>query len=128
MNVPDNLKYSKEHEWVKVEGGEAVVGITDFAQHELTEIVFVELPALGKQIEQGAVLCVVESVKAVSEVYSPLAGTVKAVNDALEDEPERVNNSPYEDGWMVRLEMSDASQLDALMDAAAYKQFIQDKD
>jgi len=128
MNVPDNLKYSKEHEWVKVEGGEAVVGITDFAQHELTEIVFVELPALGKQIEQGAVLCVVESVKAVSEVYSPLAGTVKAVNDALEDEPERVNNSPYEDGWMVRLEMSDASQLDALMDADAYKQFIQDKD
>ena len=127
MNVPDDLKYSEEHEWVRVEGGEAVVGITDFAQHELTEIVFVELPEVGKKVDKGGALAVVESVKAVSDVYSPVSGTVKAVNSALEDQPELVNNAPYGGGWMVRLELADASELDALMDAAAYKQFIQEK-
>jgi len=127
MNVPDDLKYSEEHEWVRVEGGEAVVGITDFAQHELTEIVFVELPEVGKKVDKGGALAVVESVKAVSDVYAPVSGTVKAVNSTLEDQPELVNNAPYGDGWMVRLELSDTSELDALMDAAAYKQFIQEK-
>jgi len=127
MNVPENLKYSKEHEWVRVEGAEAVVGITDFAQHELTEIVFVELPAVGKEVKKGDPLAVVESVKAVSDVYSPISGKVAAVNSGLEDAPELVNNSPYDEGWMVRLAVSDAGEVEGLMDAGAYMQFIQEK-
>lgn len=124
MNVPESLKYSEDHEWARVEGGEAVIGITDFAQHELTDIVFVELPEVGKVVKKGEQLAVVESVKAVSDVYSPISGKVVAVNSGLEDAPELVNKSPYEDGWIAKLEVADAAELDAMMSADAYRQHI----
>ena len=127
MNTPDNLKYSEDHEWVRIDGEEAVIGISDFAQHELTDIVFVELPEIGKTVEKGGPLAVVESVKAVSDVYSPVSGEVIAVNSALEDKPELVNNSPYDDGWMVRLKMSNPAELDSLMSAEQYEKFIREK-
>lgn len=124
MNIPDTLKYSEEHEWVRTEGDEAVTGITDFAQHELTDIVFVELPAVGAELQKGGAMAVVESVKAVSDVYSPLTGTVTAVNSRLVDEPELVNNDPYGDGWMVRIKPASPEEIDELMSAEQYKQHI----
>ena len=124
MNIPDTLKYSEEHEWVRTEGGDAVTGITDFAQHELTDIVFVELPAVGAELQKGGAMAVVESVKAVSDVYSPLTGTVAAVNSRLVDEPELVNNDPYGDGWMVRIKPAAPEEIDELMSAGQYKQHI----
>ena len=124
MNIPDNLKYSEEHEWVRTEGDEAVTGITDFAQHELTDIVFVELPAVGAELQKGGAMAVVESVKAVSDVYSPLTGTVAAVNSRLVDEPELVNNDPYGDGWMVRIKPAAPEEINELMSAGQYKQHI----
>lgn len=124
MNVPENLKYSKSHEWVKIEGGEAVVGISDFAQEQLTDVVFVELPPVGKVLKTGDEIAQVESVKAVSPVYSPVSGEVIEVNDSLPDAPEKVNNSPYDEGWMVKLKASDAAEADSLMSAAQYKEFI----
>lgn len=124
MEFPEDLRYSKEHEWVRVEGGTAVIGITDFAQDELGDIVFVELPEAGKTTQANDTFGVAESVKTVSDLYCPVAGEVVEVNSALEDEPERVNNSPYGDGWMIKVKMSDPSQADGLMTAADYKAMV----
>ena len=108
MEYPTGLKYSREHEWVKVEGNIALVGIFDFAQDELGDVVYVELPDVGTEVEANNTFGVVESVKAVSDLYSPVTGTVTEVNDRLNDEPELVNSEPYEEAWMLRIEMSDA--------------------
>ncbi len=126
MNFPDNLKYTKEHEWVKLlDDGETVtVGITDFAQSELGDIVFVELKDAGTSLQQEDVFGTVEAVKTVSDLYAPVAGEILEVNTDLETEAEKVNQSPYEEGWMVKLKISDPSQLDALMNAADYKTHV----
>ncbi|MDR7868044.1 MAG: glycine cleavage system protein GcvH [Sporomusaceae bacterium] len=123
MNNPQELKYSREHEWVRVEGNRATVGITDFAQHQLGDVVFVEVPTLGAAVTAGQGFSVVESVKAVSDIYAPLSGTVAAVNDALNDTPEIINGDPYGDGWIAVIEMSNPGELDALLDAAGYEKF-----
>lgn len=120
MNIPEDLKYSDQHEWVRAGGGEAEVGISDFAQHELTDIVFVELPAIGKSVAKGNALAVVESVKAVSDVYSPVSGTVVAVNESLSDQPELVNTDPYGQGWIAKLKLDNPAELDSLMSAEQY--------
>ncbi len=122
--IPEDLRYTKDHEWAKIEGKRARVGITDHAQNELTDVVYVEFPAFGKTVAKGEVLGTVESVKAVSEIYAPLGGKVVEVNKVLDDSPEQVNKDPYGAGWMVLLEMSDASEAAALLDAAAYKKLI----
>ena len=120
--VREGLKYTDTHEWVKLEGKKARVGITDHAQEELTDIVFVELPDVDKAVKKGDELCVVESVKSVSEIYAPVSGKVITVNKKLEDAPETINESPYDEGWLVELELSDASEIKKLLDATAYKQ------
>ncbi|MFP7278149.1 glycine cleavage system protein GcvH [Exiguobacterium indicum] len=122
--VKDNLHYSEEHEWVEVSGNKARIGITDFAQHELGDIVFVELPEVGDTISANEPFGSVESVKTVSELYAPISGKVVAINENLSDSPELVNESPFEGAWMVDIEIEDASQVEALMDAAAYKSMI----
>ncbi|KQS39540.1 glycine cleavage system protein GcvH [Exiguobacterium sp. Leaf196] len=122
--VKDNLRYSEEHEWVEVSGNKARIGITDFAQHELGDIVFVELPEVGDTISANEPFGSVESVKTVSELYAPISGKVVAINENLSDSPELVNESPFEGAWMVDIELEDASQVEALMDAAAYKSMI----
>ena len=119
--TPEGLKYSKEHEWVRVEGSQAVIGITDFAQDELGDIVFVELPTEGTELHVNETFGTVESVKTVSDLFAPVSGKVVKVNAGLEDNPEHVNSSPYEEGWMLVVEMSDASELAALLDAQGYK-------
>ncbi len=124
MNVPKELKYSEEHEWVKTEEGKIRVGITDFAQDELGDIVFVELPEVGDEISADEAFGSVESVKTVSELYAPISGKVVEVNEDLEDSPEFVNESPYEKAWMVVLEPTDESELDKLMDAEEYGKMI----
>lgn len=118
-----DLKYSKEHEWIRLEGDIATVGISNFAQEQLGDVVFVELPEVGKQVVQNGDAAVVESVKAASEVYAPLTGEIVEVNAALEEDPELVNQSPTGDGWFMKIRLSDASQLDGLMDEAAYNDF-----
>lgn len=120
MNVPAELKYSEEHEWVRVEGKRATVGITDFAQSELGDIVFVELPEVGDTVEFGEPFGSVESVKTVSELYAPVSGKVVEVNETLADAPEKVNESPYGEGWMIVVELSDESELDQLWTADKY--------
>ncbi len=120
-----SVRYSKDHEYVRVEGDEGVVGISHYAQSQLGDVVFVELPQLGKVVEQGKEVAVVESVKAASEVYAPLAGTVTAINTELEGNPALVNEEPEGAGWFLRLKIADPSQLDALMDEAAYKAFVE---
>jgi glycine cleavage system H protein len=120
-DIRDGLKYTRTHEWVKLSGTKAKIGITDHAQHELTDIVFVELPAVGKEIRKGEELCVVESVKSVSEVYAPVGGKVIAVNTKLDESPEIINGSPYNDGWLVEIEIKDKSEVNMLLDAAEYK-------
>lgn len=122
MKVLDELKYSKEHEWIKIDGTRATIGITDYAQNSLGEIVFVELPETGSQLEEGDVLGVVESVKAASDVYSPLAGRVLEINEDLVDDPGRINQDPY-GSWMAVLEISGTDALDSLMDASAYEAY-----
>lgn len=124
MEYPTNLKYTKEHEWIRIEGGRAVMGITDHAQSELGDVVYVELPQKGKKVKQGEAFAVVESVKAVSDVYAPVDGEVTEANAALGDQPELVNQSPYDKGWIAVLKLGDASQLKNLLDAAAYKAFV----
>jgi glycine cleavage system H protein len=119
-----DIRYTKEHEYVRLDGDVATVGITDHAQSQLGDIVFVELPAIGKSVEQGAETAVVESVKAASEVYAPLSGEVVDVNGALEGEPAKVNADPLGEGWFLKLKVKDKSQFDALMDEAAYKAFL----
>lgn len=124
MNIPGNLKYTKDHEWVKIEGNVATVGITDFAQGELGDIVYVDVDTLDDNVEEGEVFGSVEAVKTVSDLFMPLAGEVIEFNDALEDDPELVNSDPYEKGWMIKLEISDESQIEDLLDAEAYKSLI----
>ena len=124
MAVPSELKYSKEHEWVKIEGNTVTIGITEYAQSELGDIVFVELPDTDDDIDEGESFGSVESVKTVSELYAPVSGKVVERNDELEDSPEFVNESPYEKAWMVKVELSDESQLDELMSADQYSEMI----
>ena len=119
-----DLKYSKEHEWVRVEGDVAVVGISDYAQAQLGDVVFVELPEVGRQVAKDDEAAVVESVKAASEVYAPVSGEVVEVNDALGDEPEMVNRAPTGDGWFFKIRVEDPSEIDELMDEAAYQEFV----
>jgi glycine cleavage system H protein len=120
MSYPDDLRYSKEHEWVRAEEDRATIGISSFAADELGDIVFVELPELGATLKQFGTFGVVESVKAVSDLYSPVSGEVVEVNETLRDSPELLNSDPFGDGWIVRVTLADAAELDALMDAAAY--------
>jgi glycine cleavage system H protein len=125
MNFPENLRYTKDHEWVRLEGGkEAVIGITDFAQKELGDIVFVEIQTVGKTLAAETVFGTVEAVKTVSDLFLPVAGTIKEVNPALTDAPELVNSDPYGKGWIVKMELNDPSDLDKLMDAAAYGSIV----
>jgi len=124
MSVPANLKYTKEHEWICVEGNEAYVGITDFAQSELGEIVFIEVETVGESLSEGEVFGTVEAVKTVSDLYLPVDAKVLEFNQELEDAPELVNDDPYGKGWMVKIEISDASQLDSLLSAADYEALI----
>ena len=124
MAVPSEFKYSKEHEWVKVEGNTATIGITEYAQGELGDIVFVELPDVDDEINEGDTFGSVESVKTVSELYAPVSGKIVETNDELEDSPEYVNESPYEKAWMVKVELSDESQLDELLSAEQYSEMI----
>ena len=124
MNVPPELRYSREHEWVRVDGNVARVGITDFAQESLGDVVFVQLPDAGLDVVAGASAAEIESTKSVSDVYVPLSGVVQAVNGALLDAPELVNQDPYGAGWIIELVLADPSELDGLMDAAAYRDLI----
>ena len=121
MNFPNAVRYTSEHEWIRVEGDEALVGITDYAQSELGEIVFVDVPTVGEVVPQGEVFGSVEAVKTVSDLNMPATGEVLELNAELEDHPELVNNDPYGAGWMIRIRLSDPSELDKLMDAAAYE-------
>ena len=124
MNVPANLKYTKDHEWVLVEGKEATVGITDFAQHELGDIVFIEIETMGEKLAHGEVFGTVEAVKTVSDLFMPLSGIVTTKNAELDDAAELVNSDPYGRGWMIKVAIGDASEVDALLDAAAYMKLI----
>ncbi|MEM1263746.1 MAG: glycine cleavage system protein GcvH [Pseudomonadota bacterium] len=124
-NVPGDLRYTKDHEWVRIEDdGSLVVGITDHAQEALGDLVFVEVPELDQSLSVGDGLAVVESVKAASDVYAPFSGTVTAVNDALADQPELINSEPYEEGWIARLQPDNRDDIEALMDANAYDQYL----
>jgi glycine cleavage system H protein len=118
-------RYTRSHEWVRVEGGEAVIGVSDFAQHALSDVVFVEVPGPGGALVREKPFTVIESVKAAEDVIAPVTGTVTAKNARLEKEPELVNKDPFGEGWLVRVKLSDAKELDALMDAAAYRKFVE---
>jgi len=124
MNIPSDLKYTKDHEWVRVDGDVATVGITDFAQSELGDIVYVEIETEGETLSQEEVFGSVEAVKTVSDLFMPISGEIIEFNSALESNPEAVNSDPYGDGWMIKVKVSDASELNALMDAAAYSELI----
>ena len=125
MNIPSELKYTKDHEWIKVEGDTVTIGITDFAQSELGDIVYVDVDTLDDTVEREEVFGSVEAVKTVSDLFMPLSGEVTEFNEGLEDEPELVNKDPYGNGWMIKVTISDASQLDDLLDAEAYKNLVQ---
>jgi glycine cleavage system H protein len=122
-NVPEDLHYSKDHEWVRVDGDQAIIGITDYAQNSLGDVVYVELPKAGEEFAANEPFGSVESVKAVSEVFTPIAGTVVKLNEALADEPESVNSDPYGEGWMIRLKLAKAGEVDSLLTAAEYEDF-----
>jgi len=124
MNAPANLKYTKEHEWIRVEGNTAYVGITDYAQSELGEIVFVEVETIGETLAEGEVFGTVEAVKTVSDLYLPVDGTILEFNEGLEDNPELVNDDPYGKGWMVKIEITNASQIETLLSASEYEALI----
>jgi glycine cleavage system H protein len=124
MNIPAELKFTKDHEWVRVEGGTATVGITDFAQSQLGDIVFVDVPSVGESVAQHDVFGTIEAVKTVSDLFCPVGGRVAEFNSALDDAPDAVNRDPYGEGWIIRVEMEDPSQAASLMDAAAYKELI----
>jgi len=128
MEFPEDFLYTEEHEWVLVEDDIVTVGITDFAQDALGDIVFVELPEVGYQVEAGKTFGVVESVKAVSDIYSPVTGEVLEVNDELPDTPELVNTSPYDGAWMLKIKLDDPAELDLLMDADAYQSFVEEEE
>ena len=120
LSFPEDVRYAESHEWVKAAGDTARIGITDYAQDQLGDIVFVELPDVGESFEKGAEFGTVESVKAVSELYLPVSGEIVAINEALEDAPELINNTPFSDGWMIEVKLDDSSEIDALMDKDAY--------
>lgn len=122
-NVPEDLHYSKDHEWVRVDGNEAVIGVTDYAQNSLGDVVYVELPKPGDEFAANESFGSVESVKAVSEVFTPVAGVVSSINESLADEPEKVNSDPYGDGWMIRVKMSNSGEVDSMLTAAEYEDF-----
>ena len=124
MSIPENLKYTAEHEWIRIEGDEVVVGVTEFAQGELGDVVFVEIETEGETLSRGETFGTIEAVKTVSDLYMPLDGEVAKVNSDLEDKPELINSEPFEGGWMIRIKMSDPSQLDELMTPDAYNQLI----
>ena len=124
MQFPENIRYTSEHEWIRVEGDEAYVGITDYAQSELGEIVFVDVPTLGETVGQGEVFGSIEAVKTVSDLNMPVTGEVLEFNEALNDQPELVNNDPYGEGWMIKIAVKDASEMDSLLDAAGYQAII----
>ena len=121
MNFPSNLRYTKDHEWIKLEGNTATIGITDFAQRELGDIVYIEVETIGKSLEAGAVFGTVEAVKTVSDLYLPVSGTVTELNPALANSPELVNTDPYGDGWMIRMTVNNPADVEALLDATAYE-------
>jgi glycine cleavage system H protein len=121
---PDSLRYTKEHEWVRVEGGIGTIGITDHAQHELGDIVYVDLPKVGAQVEQGKTLGSVESVKAVSDIYAPVSGEVVEINEALAQAPEKLNQDPHGEGWLARIRVAAPGQIDQLMTAAQYEDYV----
>ena len=121
MQFPENLRYTSEHEWIRVEGDEAFVGITDYAQSELGEIVFIDVPTLGETVGQGELIGSIEAVKTVSDLNMPVTGEVLEVNGALDAQPELVNNDPYGEGWIIRISVKDAAELESLMNAAAYE-------
>lgn len=124
MNIPSNLKYTKDHEWVMIDGDVATIGITDFAQGELGDIVYVEVETLDETLDAEEVFGTVEAVKTVSDLFMPLSGEIIEFNDSLESEPEKVNTDPYGDGWMIKVKISDTSQIDNLLDAEAYQELI----
>lgn len=124
MNIPQDLKYTKDHEWVKIEGDTAIVGVTDFAQSELGDIVYVEVETLDESLEREEVFGTVEAVKTVSDLFMPISGEIIEFNDSLEDEPEKVNDDPYGKGWMIKVKLSDPSEVDELLSAEEYKKVI----
>ena len=124
MNFPSELKYTKDHEWLKVEGNEAIIGITDFAQRELGDIVYIDINTIGEEVSKDDVFGTVEAVKTVSDLFMPVTGTVLSVNDALNNAPELVNSDPYGEGWMVKVTIADLSSVDELLDADAYKALV----
>jgi glycine cleavage system H protein len=126
-DFPDDLRYSREDEWTRADGTRVTLGISDYAQQQLGDIVFVEVPEVGTKFKAGETFGVVESVKAVSDLFAPLGGTVLAINEALADAPERVNESPYGDGWILELQIEDPAELDALLDAEAYAAFVAER-
>jgi len=125
MNIPENLKYTKDHEWIKVDGDTVTVGITDYAQGELGDIVFVEIETEGENLEKEEVFGTVEAVKTVSDIFMPVSGEVVEVNTKLEDSPEVVNKDPYGEGWLIKVKLSDKSEIDDLLDASKYKEIIE---
>jgi len=127
MEIPQDLRYTREHEWARNKGGRIVVGITDFAQDQLGDVVYVELPDVGDPVKKGEAFGVVESTKAVSELFAPISGKVLEVNAPLSDAPETINEDPYEEGWMIVIEPSDPKDLEALMDAKAYQAFVDEQ-
>jgi len=127
VNIPADLKYTTEHEWIRVQGKTGTVGITDYAQGELGDIVFVELPQVGAAVSKGQTFGTIEAVKAVSELYSPIDGTIVAVNTALDGDPMTINRDPYGEGWMIKVEFGSAVQLDKLLDAGGYKKLLAEK-
>ena len=127
MNFPDDLRYTREHEWARTKGANVVVGITEFAQDQLGDVVYLELPDVGDEVKKGDSFGVVESTKAVSELFAPVTGKVVEVNDPLSDAPETVNEDPYEEGWMIVVEASDPKELAELMDAPTYRKFVEEE-
>jgi glycine cleavage system H protein len=124
MNIPENLKYTKDHEWIKSEGNIAIIGVTDYAQGELGDIVFIEIETEGEELKKEEVFGTIEAVKTVSDLFMPVSGTVEEVNASLEEAPEKVNKDPYGDGWLIKINLSDPSELDDLLDAQQYKELI----
>lgn len=124
MNYPDNLRYTKDHEWIRMEGDEAIIGITDFAQHELGDIVYVEIETVGQEMNAGDVFGTVEAVKTVSDLFLPVNGTITEVNPNLNNNPELVNSDPYGEGWMIKMRVANSADVDSLMDMDAYQQLV----
>ena len=124
MNIPSNLQYTKDHEWAKIENGVATIGITDFAQGELGDIVFVELPEVGKSFNAGDTFGTIETVKTVTDLFSPISGKIVAINEGLDNDPGKVNSAPYGDGWLVKIRLSDPDEKDGLMSSIAYEEII----